>query len=416
MVALPYRSVPAGAKGTVRPAPAAVLTAAQAAIEEGVREAGGNPVSGEDSAIRLARVAYSPDAAADRRSAREKLDAANDAYFGFDLPTARRELEEASNAAARTPQSPEDLQLLSDLLLLKGMIALSSDAAAARDDFDLVVRLTPDKKLDARRYPPHVISAFAAALDRRRNTPVAQVNFESDPPDAIVAIDGELRGRTPLSLDRIEAGQHFYRIEKEGEQPLYGPLRLDPGENPAVWKKLEKADPSALTAPIVSIVTKSADRGQAGPALAALYGADRVVVAAIEPDGPRRYVVEMWWSEPGGATSAPAVKVLPAEPAELTKGLVALTVAVMGAPAFAAPAGGPPAAVRPLDGPALAGDLGLLATGGAGGKLDPPPKAIYQRWEFRAGLGAAAVFSFLAFAGYENSLPGRVNYDVAVKH
>lgn len=412
VVILPYRSpgVP-GVRGAGRLPPSGVLVAAQGAIEEGVRTAPGGPFDAFDAAetaVRLARIAYSPNADADRKVAREKLMEAYDAWFALEVPRARRLVEEASGALERTPQTPQDLALLSDLRLLAGMIELSTDAAASRRHFDSVVRLTPGRKLDPRTFPPHVATALAQAEDRLRQTPVAQLNVETTPDGVALAIDGVDIGRTPRSLDRIAAGEHFYRLEREGLQPKYGRIELEAGDNPPLRQFLPVATADELAAPVRAAVAENRTRPQAGAALATLFGAERVLVASIAADGPRRYSVEMWWADAKGDASTPVARSISAEPAELARGLIALTHAAL----TAAP--GDRATPVTVDAAALAGDVGMLAAGRADLVLKPPPTIWYRRktaWAAAAGVIALGAFAFVA---REAAKPGKVDYNVTL--
>lgn len=412
LVILPYRSpgVP-GVRAAGRLPPSGVLVAAQGAIEEGVRTAPGGPFNGcgaPEMAVRLARVAYSPNADADRKVASEKLMEAYDAWFALEVPRARRLVEEASGALERTPQTPKDLALLSDLRLLAGMIELSTDAAASRRHFDSVVRLTPGRKLDPRTFPPHVAAALAQAEDRLRQTPVAQLNVETTPVGVALAIDGVDVGRTPQSLDRIAAGEHFYRLEREGLQPKYGRIELEAGDNPPLRQFLPVATASELAAPVRAAIAENRSRSKAGGALAKLFAAERVLVASIAADGPRRYFVEMWWADAQGNASAPVAQSLPAEPAELARGLLAMTHAALAA----APAD--PATPVTVDAEALAGDIGMLAAGRADLVLSAPPPVWYRRktvWAATAGVIGLSAFAFVA---REAAKPGKVDYNVTL--
>src|SRR5207247_11066463 len=48
------------------------------------------------------------------------------------------------------------------------------------------------------------------------NGGVGTVTVISDPPDAAVYVDGQFAGRTPLTLARVEAGDHRVRVVKDG--------------------------------------------------------------------------------------------------------------------------------------------------------------------------------------------------------
>jgi len=402
-VALPYRVDAPADPGAGMPSEA-VVAAAGGAIEEGIRLHGLEAVSADEVSLRLARVAFSPDAIELREIARAKLDAAYQSYFNLDLTSAAADLDEAANALARASQMPEDLALLSDLKLLAGMIALASKPDAAARDFDTVVRLTPGRKLDVLKFPPHVIAALVDAEERFRLTPVTQVNVETTPVDVRVAIDGLVRGRTPLSLGRIATGEHYYRLEKAGFAPQFGRVVLSGGTLETIRVHLDVAAAADLGKPVAALA--KVESGKTSAELVRVFNADKIVLAKVSRAGARKFRVTTWWitaTESGGAVTAE----VSAEPALFVKGLVAKTREALSSPATSSP--------ESFDVDALARDQGLAAAGRAGGPLDPPPPPWYRRWQLYAGAAGAAILGGLVLIARDQAQPGSVDYNVTVQ-
>lgn len=67
-----------------------------------------------------------------------------------------------------------------------------------------------------------------------------RVVFKSTPTDAVVVIDGEARGNTPLELIMLSSGTHQVVIKKEGYEDLEFNLDLEPEQDSQVKKTLEK--------------------------------------------------------------------------------------------------------------------------------------------------------------------------------
>lgn len=379
------------------------------AMQEGIRvSAQGTAIDADEFAIRLARAAYSPEAPADRAIAREKLEAAYEAYFGLDLARAQRLLREASGALERTPQTPDDLALLSDLRLLEGIIALGSDPAAAREKFEVVARLTPGRTLDPRRFPPHVANALREAEERLRQTPVAQLNVEGTPGEVWFSLDGVVRGRTPLSLDRIAAGEHYYRLERAGLQPKYGRIELQEGTVEVLRQFLPVVTVAELEAPVEAMLAATDDRGSAGAGLARMLAADRVVLASIAMDGARHYQVEMWWAAPDGTACEPLWRTVPGEPSEFSSRIAAMAREVVARDAVA-PVGG----LRPNP-QEVARDLALVGARRAARELTPPPPAWWRRKDVLIGTGAVLFLGSAGFFLREAAKPGKVDYKVDI--
>lgn len=399
---MPYRIDAPGDPGSGLP-PEAVVSVAAGAIEEGIRQASMAAVSADETSVRLARVAYSPDAGELRSLARAKLDAAYASYFNLDLAAAGADLDEAANALARATQTPDDLALLSDLKLLSGMIKLAKKPEDAARDFDTVVRLTPGRKLDPLKFPPHAVSALADAEERFRLTPVTQVNVETTPPDVRVAIDGIVRGRTPLSLDRIAVGEHFYRLEKPGYAPQFGRVVLSGGTIETVRVHLEVATAAELGAPIAALEKSELPKRRAE--LVRLMDAERIVLAKIHRAGPRDFGVTLWWVTATEA-GAPVTAKLSAEPSVFAKKLAETTKLALAAAAIATP--------ETFDAAGLARDQGLAAAGRASGPLEAPPPIWYRRWQTYAVAAGVVVVTGLGFIARENAKPGEVDYKVTV--
>jgi hypothetical protein len=63
---------------------------------------------------------------------------------------------------------------------------------------------------------------------------------ESLPEGASVFVDGELVGKTPLSLDAVSAGEHVMRLERDGYLPWLSSPRVVAGKWSRVAGSLER--------------------------------------------------------------------------------------------------------------------------------------------------------------------------------
>lgn len=69
-----------------------------------------------------------------------------------------------------------------------------------------------------------------------------RVVIKSQPDDALVIIDGEKRGKTPLELIMLSSGTHKVVIKKEGYEDQEFELDLEPEEDASVKKTLEEEE------------------------------------------------------------------------------------------------------------------------------------------------------------------------------
>ncbi len=75
----------------------------------------------------------------------------------------------------------------------------------------------------------------------------SNLGVRSNPAGAQVTLDNEIKGRTPFQAERIPAGQHTLRLEKEGYQPYTETLGIKTSRTVLLVVQLEKtqAQPSA---------------------------------------------------------------------------------------------------------------------------------------------------------------------------
>ncbi len=407
MAVLPFRVVAPGTDEVQ----AAVLAVAHDAGEEGVRKASIatlGPLGLEETSIRLARVAYAPDAPARREQARALLDEAWQAYFNLDVAIAKAKLTEASGRLQHSPQMPEDLALLSDLRLLAGLMALASDPKAAQPFFDSVVRLTPARTLDPKQFPPHAIAALAAAKQRLEITPVTTFTVETNE-GSWISIDGLVRGQANaggiLTMDRLPAGEHFYRVEKAFLQPRWAPIDIPPAAVHTVKVSLDPVSAQQMSDAVVARTSGAKSRAEVSTSLARLLAADRVLLVAISSDGPRRYSVEAWWGAGDGSASAPVAREIDAEPAAFREQLTDLARDVLAAPAL-----GTPHPEHQVATAALARDVSLLASRLNDSTLKPPPPVWWKRRTVQLGVAAVIAAGAIGYGGYVVAQPGSVDY------
>ncbi|MFT3927595.1 MAG: protein kinase [Myxococcales bacterium] len=116
-------------------------------------------------------------------------------------------------------------------------------------------------------------------------------------PDALVRIDGVLRGNPPLSVDGLEPGVHEVAIDARGYEPVRISVHVAPGESRAVQPVLQRLEapgqaPSGKAAPKVDSLPAPTVQPQApsGPTTSALPVPAAVGPAPIErakPVAPR---------------------------------------------------------------------------------------------------------------------------------
>lgn len=90
-------------------------------------------------------------------------------------------------------------------------------------------------------------------------------------PDAVVYVDEEPLGKTPLVADNLEAGSHLVEVRAEGYQPQTRTVRVKSGSSQAVSFQLVKTE---------------SERGRISELVAEGQAADKPAVVAQEPASP----------------------------------------------------------------------------------------------------------------------------------
>lgn len=75
-----------------------------------------------------------------------------------------------------------------------------------------VVRLDPERKLDAEKYPPVFIRAFDNVSKRVKKAPKASIEVKPTSGGASVVLDGREVGRAPVLIKDVIKGSHFLRV------------------------------------------------------------------------------------------------------------------------------------------------------------------------------------------------------------
>lgn len=111
-----------------------------------------------------------------------------------------------------------DFELLSNVLLyLATSHRMFGENQKAESFMKRYIFINPDKTLDQNVFSPDITDFFR---DIKENysaySDEGAVAFDTDPPGALVFVDGKVRGTTPLTVSGIKSGKHYYRLHKLG--------------------------------------------------------------------------------------------------------------------------------------------------------------------------------------------------------
>lgn len=172
--------------------------------------------------------ATNPEAEAVRRAA-ARLDAARAAYARFEHDDAIDEIRQADQVLRGVAPTPEVVKALADINLLAGVIHVArGDDARATTSFQIVRRLDPERTaLDRREYRPHVVSLYDKAAVAAAGK--VKVRVTSEPPDAVIWLDGREVSVTPATLE-VDLGEHYVAVTLEGHAARHEKIKAGGGE------------------------------------------------------------------------------------------------------------------------------------------------------------------------------------------
>ncbi len=143
---------------------------------------------------------------------------AKEFYKNFQFKDAVRLLENTISTYRDSKLSLGDNFLLTDAYLMLGNIHMgNNDPRHAQEAFKEAVRLDPSREITEVEYPPRTVAMFRKSKEEflKKNKSV-ELEVSSSPNKADVYLNGVLKGKTPLKLDRMTQGEHFILVQHEG--------------------------------------------------------------------------------------------------------------------------------------------------------------------------------------------------------
>jgi hypothetical protein len=238
--------------------------------------------AGSDDAMELGR-------------ARALCEQAREATLSFEYDSALAMLGQAEHILKGVAPSAATTQALVELNLRTGVVhAERGDRARAAEAFRLVHQLDASRtQLDPAAFRPQVVQLYAQAL--AAPTQAAGLTVRTDPPGALVSIDGRQLGVTPLTAPNLTAGDHYVSFTIDGYEPRTEKPRLAAGQTSNLGSLLlSKLVPEqrarAVRAGLLRDGTTEADWRRAAAALADAAEVD--VLVLVRENGAAVYDVK----------------------------------------------------------------------------------------------------------------------------
>ncbi len=216
------------------------------------------------------------------------LDQAKEFYKTFAFKDAIALLENTIETHRQAKDMSTDAFLLTDAYLMLGNIHLgNNDPKKAVSAFQEAVRLDPNREITEREYPPKTIRSFTQAReDYLKKAGYGRLEVGSSPSKADVYINGNLKGQTPLKIERYTTGEHFILVKQVGYKPAARKIKLQAAEHQERFsmEKVMSREPTK-TGLSVAELRDIPEQVRLASALGRNLQADKVVLVSVEEIG-----------------------------------------------------------------------------------------------------------------------------------
>jgi len=100
-----------------------------------------------------------------------------------------------------------------------------------------LIRINPNQEIDEEVYPPKFVQLFKEVQAEN----LGELTITSSPSGAVVSMDNQRAGTTPLNINKIVKGEHVIVLAKKGYNVLSRKTTVNPGTANTVTAVLEKA-------------------------------------------------------------------------------------------------------------------------------------------------------------------------------
>ncbi len=160
-------------------------------------------------------------------------------YDNLEVEKAIKNFESAKELFEKQLDKTADFEFFSKILLYLGAAhTMIDEKGKARSFFVTFLNIRPGFALDEAEFPPNILDAFNKVKEDIEMMPNGSIFFKSYPENALVFFDGRIAGVTPLRLDGITAGFHYYRIHKAGYDDIAGIIEIGDKEESEIDKNL----------------------------------------------------------------------------------------------------------------------------------------------------------------------------------
>ncbi len=173
-----------------------------------------------------------------------------------------------------------ELKLISETLLYLGAsYRMLDEDESAIPYFNSYININPLADLDDIVFSPEIVSFFDRIKSDHLMLPTGSIAVDSFPSGALVFINGKVVGTTPLRLDGIPAGNHYYRVHKTGYRSRAGTIAVRERRETRIREDLQGYSEASYIESSIELMT--ADYGMLSMLRRAVEVAERLGVEEI---------------------------------------------------------------------------------------------------------------------------------------
>lgn len=185
---------------------------------------------------------FQPEASASKRDydrGMKRFEEAKAFYADLNMEEAIPKFKSAERIMAKHVDKMADLSVLSEILLYLGAsYKMFDEDDKASPYFLRYISMNPNKDLNEQDFAPEIAEYFNQIKSDFLMMPNGSIKFETTPAGAQVFLDGKLTGITPLRIDGVTAGDHYYRLHLDGFRDKGGDVTVEEREAVDVDKNL----------------------------------------------------------------------------------------------------------------------------------------------------------------------------------
>lgn len=183
----------------------------------------------------------------DLESGIETFNEAKSLYNDLSIEEAIVKFQSAKKTIEKHIDKIPDMKVLGEILLYLGAsYKMLDEDEKSTPYFSSYLSIYQDAELDDVIFSPEIVSFFNKIKEDFMMLPNGSVAFESYPQGALIILDGKVAGVTPVTINGITEGRHYYRIHKNGYRDRAGSVSVRERREAKLSEDLTKYENSSF--------------------------------------------------------------------------------------------------------------------------------------------------------------------------